>query len=453
MSLDYYSFDPRVIPWQWEAMKKIAKLDYSKRTHEFAFCGILGSAKTTLAAWMAIDHCCKYRDAEFFIGRRSYTDLKETSFKELVELIEATWGKRAEKWSKIGDCSIEFPWGSRIIGGTWGDGRYEKFKSKKYSAAWLEEPTENKAEEYLSFMGTFRGRVGRINPRNSDVQENFIISSFNAYDPDHPIYDDFYIKNSPYVHLFESLTRDNPFLQPDYYEALAERLDPVNYARQVLGEWKASNTDKIYYSYKAENNFKNEDYEIDPYKPIHICWDFNIGVNKPMSGCLFQYDGKSFHFFDEFIIDGARTMDTLEDLANRGLIRKGFEYKLHGDATGSSRDTRSKVSDWGIIRKFFANFEGIKYSLQVPKSNPPIRKRHNTVNSYMENQLGEHRLFLYRKCKTLDKGFRLTALKKGGSFIEDDSRPYQHVTTAAGYGICSTIQYEPLRGFNMMGAR
>jgi hypothetical protein len=33
---------------------------------------------------------------------------------------------------------------------------------------------------------------------------------------------------------------------------------------------------------------------------------------------------------------------------------------------------------------------------------------------------------------------RLTKLKKGASFIEDDTPAYQHVTTSIGYAICES---------------
>jgi hypothetical protein len=33
---------------------------------------------------------------------------------------------------------------------------------------------------------------------------------------------------------------------------------------------------------------------------------------------------------------------------------------------------------------------------------------------------------------------KLTALKKGAEYIEDDSKEYQHITTAAGYRISYT---------------
>ena len=85
--------------------------------------------------------------------------------------------------------------------------------------------------------------------------------------------------------------------------------------------------------------------------------------------------------------------------------------------------------------------------MEVPRSNPPIRERHNIVNAYCCNSLKQIRLFVYAKCKTLHEGFNLTALKKGAEYIEDDSKEYQHITTAAGYRITYTAQ----NNFNAKG--
>lgn len=442
MGLNYYSFDARVIKWQWQALKLVYNLDYSLGVHDIAFCGIVGSAKTTLAAWLALDHCCKFKDAIFFIGRRSHYDLLETSYAEICELVYNTWGERSEKWMRSSTCSINFPWGARIVGGTWGDGRYEKYKSKKFSGAWLEEPTENSAEEYQGFLNIFRPRVGRVSYKNSDVNENFILYSFNAFDPEHPIYTEFYENRSETTHLIESKERDNPFLHERYYDNLLKKLDPLNVRRQVFGEWLTSNTNSIYHAYNEEKHFKNTSYIVNKAYPVHISWDFNIGDGKPLSLVFFQYIKDHFYFFDEIIIEGIRTQESCEEIDSRGYFNHNLKFVLHGDATGRSRDTRSKLSDWLIIKDYFdKHYKKPKYEIKVPNINPPIRKRHNTVNSYMQNGLNENRITLYAKCRTLDKGFKLTAFKKNSS-IEDDSKAYQHCTTSAGYGICSCLNTE-----------
>lgn len=442
MSLGYYDFDPRKVPWQWPALKHFTSLDWSLGVHDIGYCGIVGSAKTTLAAWQILDHCCRFRDANAFIGRRSFQDLKETSYTELKDFIENTWGAEAvDSWCMEGTCSIQFPWGSKVTGGTWGDGRYEKYKSKKYSAAWLEEPTENSGEEYNGFLNVFRPRVGRISNNNSDVQENFIIYSFNAHDPEHPIYDEFYVNPvEGLTHLFESKEMNNPFLHDAYYTNLMKRLDPLNIKRQLYNEWTTASVGSIYHAYDPKKNYRDQGYTINKRYPVHISWDFNIGDGKPLSVVMSQYIDDTFHYFDEIIIEGIRTEDSCVEIHNRGYFNHGLTFVLQGDATGASRSTSSRVSDWIIIRDFFNKHPKRPiYKFQVGKSNPAVRSRHNTVNGYMYNGLGEVRLYVYKKCPTLNKGFKLTAFKKNSS-IEDDSKYYQHCTTSAGYNICSTIK-------------
>src|SRR5690606_27233976 len=97
---------------------------------------------------------------------------------------------------------------------------------------------------------------------------------------------------------------------------------------------------------------------------------------------------------------------------------------------------------------FFRNYvqestgEPLTVQMQVPASNPPLKTRHNRVNAYLHNDLGEARAFVYKGAPKLDEGFRLTKLKKQATYAEDDSKDYQHITTAAGYGICSTLLFK-----------
>ena len=68
-------------------------------------------------------------------------------------------------------------------------------------------------------------------------------------------------------------------------------------------------------------------------------------------------------------------------------------------------------------------------------SNPPIKTRHNIVNAYCLNHEKRIRFYIYKDAPVSDEGMRLVKLKKGGNYIEDDSKRYQHVTTAIGYGV------------------
>ena len=246
----------------------------------------------------------------------------------------------------------------------------------------------------------------------------------------------------PTRHVYFSITSDNPFIPDWYVKQLRDDLDPKLAMRMLDGIWLEIGTDVIYHAFKTENNFRDYDYVIELTQPIYLAFDFNISLGKPMSMCLSQYlpHKDEFHFFNEAIVEGASTEELCEEIAGRGLLDYDTNYIVHGDATGGARSSKSKSSDYDLISKCLANYRNpngqkLDYRVDVPASNPPVRKRHNLVNAYCKNANGKSRLFIYRPCKTLLEGMRLTCLRKGGSYVEDDSKHYQHVTTALGYHV------------------
>ena len=219
--------------------------------------------------------------------------------------------------------------------------------------------------------------------------------------------------------------------------------------RQIYGQWIEIDKERIYYAYDSNVNFKAEDYVINHYLPVSISFDFNIGIAKPMSCTLSQYDRATdtFHFFDEVVIHGSRTEDVLEEIAAKGYFDLPVMFEIHGDATGGARTTNSKWSNYDLIDQFIKQHKSksnpllkVNHMLLIPSVNPPIRERHIIVNAYCRNLKGDVRLFVYKKCKVLHEGMKLTALKKGAEYLEDDSKEYQHVTTALGYRVVYTSQ-------------
>jgi hypothetical protein len=226
-----------------------------------------------------------------------------------------------------------------------------------------------------------------------------------------------------------------------YIEQLKTDLDPKMARRYIHGEWIEIAQEVVYYQYDKTIHFKDESYQINKNHPIHLSWDFNIGEGKPMSVIAFQFIDDTMHIFDEAVVEGMRTEDSCDELAGKGLLDHRVTYVINGDATGRSRDTRNRRSDYDIIKNYLSNFKNdLIFEVDVPLSNGPIRKRHNMVNAYLKNDRGDIRLFVYEKAPTADKGLRLTQLKKGGNYVEDDDKPYQHITTAIGYGLQASVR-------------
>lgn len=429
-------FDPTKIPYQIEVLRDIRKrFDYKKHSfHEILLSGSVGSAKSILLAHVAVTHCLLYPRARFCLARRSMPDLKRTIFQTVLEHIEDL---DTSLYSvNETNASIFFhPTKSEIISTSWADRKAKKARSLQLSGIGFEEVTENDDKDKRAY-DELRLRVNRL----PHVPEQIIIAATNPDAPSHWAYKHWITSDEPNRHVYYSVTTDNPFLPASYIDQLKKDLDPKMAERMLHGKWIEIEDEVIYYAYNRDRNFINASYEVDPRYPVGFSFDFNIGVGKPMSCVFFQIKGDEFHFFNEVVIEGARTENIMEDAASRGLLDLSRSYFCNGDATGKRRDTRSKHSDYDIITEFMRRFrnkrgEALTFDLNVPSANPPIRDRHNLMNAYCLNLKKEVRLFVYKDAPTMDEGMRLTKLRTGSHYIEDDSKHYQHITTAAGYAV------------------
>lgn len=426
-------FDPRIIPFQKKLINLIrSKLDYSDGTvHEILCSGSLGSSKSLVGAHIVITHCLLNNNARVLIGRASMPSLKDTILKKILDHLGNDTDYSFNKHRGI----ITFPNGSEIIPYSWGDQNYEKVRSLELSCALIEELTEN---DNMDFYKEIRARVGR----QPHIKESFLLSLTNPGSPASDFYKYFINPGGKNRHVLYSLTDDNVFLPKGYVQGLRESYDEKMARRMLGGEWiEIGDQTSIYYAYKTDINFINKSYVVNKSLPVVLSYDFNIASGKPLSLVLMQYSPSSdeWHIFNEIIIDGQRTLDSLDEMHNRGLFDMDIFYKVRGDASGRSRDTRSIKSDYDIIDGFLSNYSKdnrkLRYQIEVPRSNPPIRERHNIVNGYCRNANGKSKLFVYKDAKTVDEGFRLTKLRSGSQYLENDSDRFQHCTTAVGYAV------------------
>lgn len=426
---NFTDFSPRIIPYQSDVIDFLDEWDYSTGTPEILLSGSVGSAKSILCAHIGVRHCLENPGARLCITRKAMPDLKSTIFKEILEHIDKDFIEG--KHYTVNNTSASITWfnGSEIISRSWSDKKYKKLRSLKLSMVIVEELTENNEEDKEAF-DNLKMRLRRI----PTVKENILIAATNPDSPAHWAHKYFFESDSPNRKVFKSITTDNPFLDPVYIEQLKQDLDPKMAKRMLYGEWIELDSDRVYHAYNPEKNFKNELYTINQQHPIILAFDFNIGQGKPMSSSASQYINGIHHFFDEVVIQGARTPQAAEEWIHKGIVKPGQRIIIRGDASGEARDTRSIVSDYDILKRAFTN-AGAIVEYQVPLANPPIRRRHNLMNAYCLNEQGHIRLYVYKNCKVTHDGMRLTALKKTGDYIEDDSKNYQHITTAMGYSV------------------
>lgn len=392
------------------------------------------SGKSLPAAHLAVRHCLEYSGARVLLGRKALPDLKDTIFRKVVDHLQDSRLKQGSDYRVIDNVAkIVFRNGSEVISRSWSDRKYKKLGSLELSAAIIEEGAENDDDDKQAFE-FIKMRVGRL----PHIKQNWLVIATNPDEPDHWLYKDVIGKPNETTHVYYSKLIENPYLPESYERNLRENMDPLLARRMLDGEWISIIGEGVYHAYSDKNRVAGS-YTPDPHYPVLISWDFNIADGKPLSACVAQRVGGVFHIYGEVIVEGMNTAESCDELAQRGFIDPAFSYEIHGDATGRHRDTRSNLSDWDIIRKFFANHKvngrAVRHTFEVPRSNPPVRKRHNIVNATCLNANGEVRLLVYDGAETVDQGFRMTKLKKGGQYVEDDSKAYQHVTTAVGYMI------------------
>ena len=300
---------------------------------------------------------------------------------------------------------------------------YKEVKSTKgINICWIEEAEAVLEESWRALIPTIR----------EPGSELWI--SWNPEDPEAATQKRFIDNPPPSTKIVQMNYRDNPWF-PAVLEQ--ERLhDIVTLDRHMYEHiWEGGCIVKtgleIYYAFDRKTHISVEA-ERDKALPILWSHDFNIGEGKPMSSCLCQikkgpdHEGKvrpELHVFDEIVLQTADTNDAVQEMINRYGTNNVIVY---GDASGRARDTRSKSTDYLMLKE--RGFPAQK----VPLSNPPIRERHNAVNALLKNASGDVRVKIHPRCKTLIKGLEQVRLKKGSTYIEDETFE-QHITTAFGY--------------------
>ena len=443
----FTDFNPKKILWQFNSIRYAHYFDYSRGVLELFSSGSIGSAKTIKDIHQITKHCLENDGAKYLMVRRALKDLKRTSWDVLLKHISDI-PHLIDSYNKS-NLEIIFINGSSIIGDSYDKCDLEKFRSLELSGADFEEGNECPKEVYEAI----KMRVGRI----PSVKQNIITIRTNPDEPSHWLYK-YFIQDTdhPCKKVFYSLTEQNPFLPKWYIQNLKKDLDPLMAKRMLQGQWLSIRGESIYYAYDSDKQFlKNVEYKIDRRYPIDFMHDQNIGAGKPMSMAMGQYINGVFHIFNEFILEGFSTPKLMDEISDSGIFENMNTFRIFGDCNGNNRDTRGSRSDYDIIKKHIENYKRkngtyVTVKMEVPRSNPPIRERQNKLNAACINDIGVCSLYLYKGAEITDEGIRLTKLKKGSSYQEDDSDSFQHVTTALGYYIYRVKKFLD-NGYNTNG--
>ena len=435
----FTGFSPDYIPYQRQVIDLVGDYDYSQGNLEILLSGSYGSAKSILLAHIAIRHCLEFPKARVCVARRALPDVKKTIWREILDHMGDDLIEGKHYTFNRSEMVIRFKNGSEIIAASWADRKYSKFRSLKFSMLIIEEIVENDDDDERAFK-ELKARLRRL-----PVKQNVLLAATNPGPPGHWVFKYFI---EPTLHgqvhanryVFYSKTYENPFMDPVYVAQLKRDMPAKEALRYLEGQWIEISGEVVYFEYDSAAQYRpTVPYVPSLGHPIYLSFDFNIADGKPMSAIMAQFINDEFHFFNEAVIEGARTANIIEQWHDNGKFDMRARYILTGDAAGKARDTRNIRSDYDIIKELLGKI-GVNFEYKVPLANPAIRTRHNKVNAYCRNGEKRVRMFIYQGCKTADEGMRLTKIKSGADYIEDDSKAYQHITTAIGYLVMTALK-------------
>ena len=394
-----------------------------------ALLGGVGCGKTHIGSiWTLKKIQTMNRGQLGLIAANSYSQLKDSTLRSLYRNC-AEWGVQIRPPTiPKGNQPITI----ELLGGNgWIEilcrslENYEQLAGVEIHFAWSD-------ETYQTPTAALDLIVDRLRDERNHHPAQFLLTT-TVDDPGSALYDFLVENHNPeLMDVFTATTYDNLTNLPvGYIDRLKAIHTSRNFDRMVLSKWVNLEGANIYHSFDRSLHITDEA-EFNP--KLNLAWthDFNIGEGKPISSLLGHIipnpgGNPEVHFFDEIVIESADTNDVIREFESRDYkSRSKASTIIYGDASGKSKDTRSKSTDYQLFRE--AGFP----NQRVPLKNPPIRTRHNTVNTMLKNADGVVRVKINPRCKTFIKGLETGRLKKGAGYIEHEDY-HQHVVTAAGY--------------------
>ena len=211
---------------------------------------------------------------------------------------------------------------------------------------------------------------------------------------------------------------------PDFYERLESSYDPLFYEQEALGKFLNIRQGRAYYAFSRSEHVREGKY--NPMLPLHWAWDFNL---TPMCSLICQRVGDEIQVLDEIVLNTSSTPEVCREFLSRWGHALSQKLYIYGDASGASGHTASGSSDYQVIKQFFRTVTFI-----VPRANPPVRDRVNTVNARLTNARGERQLFIDPRCNSLLADLEQVTYKAGSTQLDKESDPARtHTSDALGY--------------------
>lgn len=296
---------------------------------------------------------------------------------------------------------------------------------------WIDEGAYSGEQAFLTLDGRLGRGPGQMKGQGlittSPAGLNWLYDRFG--DPDRgPEKERLYV-------LVNCSTRENAeHLGEDYVAGLQANYTDELAQQELEGAFINTSVGRVYkYFDRMKHALRGEEAEVleyDPRLPLHVSFDFNYS---PAVCIMAQRRGDEIHFFQEFYCLDSDTWE-LSALVTE-FIQEDLKHQadifIYGDATGAARTAASRLSNWDIVFKAFADIRyraGENLHKKFKGTNPPVTNRINSMNCLFNT----NRIFMqFETCKELIKDMEV--LTWSGEGVDKSDILRSHLADAAGY--------------------
>ena len=228
------------------------------------------------------------------------------------------------------------------------------------------------------------------------------------------------------IDIYTMIWKLHPLKDEKWYENERKRRTKEDLAAEVDIDYTASIKSP---AYLFKRSMHVGDVAYNKHWPIELTCDFNVN---PMCWAIaHDRNGMSLYFDEIAIKHRTTTSKAIEKFCRRYSNHEEKKLYVYGDASGGYGSTKSKESDYDIIRDI-ARQHKWEVILMIPRKNPAIRERLNATNKRLQNPDDEWRpqIKIDSKCKTIINSFEQTQSKDEGI---DKSQNIEHMSDAVSY--------------------
>jgi hypothetical protein len=221
--------------------------------------------------------------------------------------------------------------------------------------------------------------------------------------------------------------KSSDILPADVIESAKRRLSKRQYRQEYEASFETA-SGKVYEDYGAHNHTAEV---IKPNEQLMWFHDFNFSA---LSSGVGVRRGNALYCLDEIILTSAISRQSAMEFVDRYKDHQNRKLVLYGDPAGRAGEKHGHASDYTEMEQVLRS-NGWTVERKVKAAAPAIKDRQNAVRAKTLNAQGETTLFVNpTKCPYLHKGLATVTVKKGSTFLEEET-DYQHITTAVGYCI------------------